>query len=255
MSTPRISWILAAIVMLGAASAHAQAPAGSYAQTCSNVQVSGNVLHARCRTMAGAMVDTQLTLPCNGSIDNIDGRLRCSGGPAPGVPPGSYLASCAEARVQNGVLFANCRRANQTIAAASLPLPCSSGRIDNLNGVLTCVGGAPAGSYAQTCANVQVAGNVLHARCRTMQGGMVDTALELPCKGSIDNINGRLTCTGAPAGGVPPGSYLQTCGDARVQNGVLYANCRRANQSVAQASLKLPCAGQVENLNGVLTCR
>jgi len=139
----RISPFLAVAAMLGAGLAHAQLPGGSYAQSCSNAQVSGNVLHARCRTMQGAVVDTQLNLPCNGSIDNINGRLTCTGAPAAGVPGGSYLQSCGNARVQNNVLYADCRRANQTLAQAVLPLPCSTGRIDNLNGVLTCVGGAP----------------------------------------------------------------------------------------------------------------
>jgi len=138
----RICRIVALAAVLGAGAAHAQAPGGSYSQSCSNISVSGNVLHAKCRTMQGALVDTQLNLPCNGSIDNINGRLTCTGAPAAGVPPGSYLQSCGDARVQGGVLYANCRRANQTVAQASLPLPCSSGKIDNLNGVLTCVGGA-----------------------------------------------------------------------------------------------------------------
>jgi hypothetical protein len=141
MFAMRISRIVAVAAILGAGAAHAQTPSGSYAQSCSNIQVSGNVLHAKCRTMAGGLVDTQLSLPCSGSIDNINGNLTCTGAPAAGVPPGSYLQSCGDARVQNSVLYANCRRANQTVAQASLALPCN-GKIDNLNGVLSCTGGA-----------------------------------------------------------------------------------------------------------------
>jgi uncharacterized repeat protein (TIGR02543 family) len=137
-----LALLVGAAALLAATSGQAQVPAGSYAQSCSNAQVAGNVLRARCRTMSGAVVDTTLNLPCAGSIDNINGKLTCTGAPAAGVPPGSYLQSCGNARVQDGTLNADCRRANQTVAQASLRLPCTGGKIDNLNGVLTCVGGS-----------------------------------------------------------------------------------------------------------------
>src|SRR5258705_1485224 len=129
-------------LLLAASASQAQVPGGSYAQSCSGAQVAGNVLKAKCRTMSGSMVDTSLNLPCQGSIDNINGKLTCSGAPAANAPQGSYLQSCAEARVQDNTLHAKCRRANQTVADASLKLPCT-GKIDNLNGALRCVGGAP----------------------------------------------------------------------------------------------------------------
>lgn len=53
---------------------------------------------------------------------------------------------------------------------------------------------------------------------------------------------------------VPPGPYLQSCGNAHVQLNLLIANCRRADQTVAQSVLILPCAGGIDNVNGVLTC-
>ena len=87
---------LAVSAIFGPGLAQAQVPAGSYAQSCSNIGVAGNVLRARCRTMAGSMVDTQLTLPCNGSIDNINGALRCTAAPQGNVPAGSYLQSCGD---------------------------------------------------------------------------------------------------------------------------------------------------------------
>src|SRR5260221_303892 len=135
-----LSSVALAGLLLAASASQAQVPGGSYAQSCSGAQVAGNVLKAKCRTMSGSMVDTSLNLPCQGSIDNINGKLTCSGAPAANAPQGSYLQSCAEARVQDNTLHAKCRRANQTVADASLKLPCT-GKIDNLNGVLTCVGG------------------------------------------------------------------------------------------------------------------
>src|SRR5258706_9835630 len=135
-----LSSVALAGLLLAASASQAQVPGGSYSQSCSGAQVAGNVLKAKCRTMSGSMVDTSLNLPCQGSIDNINGKLTCSGAPAANAPQGSYLQSCAEARVQDNTLHAKCRRANQTVADASLKLPCT-GKIDNLNGVLTCVGG------------------------------------------------------------------------------------------------------------------
>ena len=137
------SSILGGILLVTASTSWAALPSGSYLQSCSNAVVgTDNVLKAKCRTMSGALVDTSLHLPCAGSIDNINGKLTCSGAPAAGVPQGSYLQSCGDARVTNNVLTAKCRRANQTVADASLNLPCS-GKIDNLNGRLVCVGGSP----------------------------------------------------------------------------------------------------------------
>ena len=201
MPASRMSWILAVSAVLGATWAHAQAPAGSYSQSCSNVQVSANVLHAKCRSMQGAMVDTSLGLPCNGSIDNINGRLMCTGAPQAGVPPGSYLQSCGDARVQGGVLYANCRRANQSVAQATLALPCTGGRIDNLNGVLTCVGGTtpppPPPPPKPTTVTLTVT---------RMTGGLVmsqDSAMSIWC-GNDDGNNNANKCVAKLA----PGSRL-----------------------------------------------
>ncbi|HEY2629896.1 MAG TPA: CVNH domain-containing protein [Usitatibacter sp.] len=247
-------------LLLAALGAAAQVPAGSYSQSCFGVQVDANVLKAQCRAMSGAMVATSLTLPCNGTIDNINGNLTCTGAPAAGVPPGTYIQSCSGAQVAANILKAQCRTMSGAMVATSLTLPCN-GKIENINGNLTCAGApmaaVPHGSYSQSCTGAQMvpSTSVLKAQCRTMSGAMVETSLTLPCNGTIDNINGKLTCTGAPMTAVPPGSYLQSCGNARVAGGVLQANCRRADQVTVAATLKLPCtSGRIDNLNGVLTC-
>ena len=133
------AFVTCAGLLLIAGTSQAQIPGGTYMETCTNARVHNEELHARCRTMSGAMVDTSLHLPCHGSIDNIDGRLMCRGAPVTGVPGGSYLQSCSDARVENRVLYAHCRRRNQSMNWTSLPLPCPSHRIDNLDGILTCV--------------------------------------------------------------------------------------------------------------------
>src|SRR5258706_16191175 len=139
--------LVASCAFLLTAIAPAQAaapPAGSYQQSCTGATVgTDNVLHAKCRSMSGGMIDTSLRLPCAGKIDNINGRLMCSGAPAANVPQGSYLESWGDGWVEEKSLHAKCRRANQTVADASLKLPCSTGKIDNLNGVPQCFGAAP----------------------------------------------------------------------------------------------------------------
>lgn len=111
----------------------------------------------------------------------------------------------------------------------------------------------PPGSYLKTCSNPSIgADRVLRARCQTRQGSSIAAALQLPCAGAIENIDGQLRCL---AGSPPPqGSYLQSCSGARVQDGVLQASCRRISQAVVAASLRLPCGGRIENQDGRLLC-
>jgi hypothetical protein len=120
----------------------------------------------------------------------------------------------------------------------------------------------PAGSYAASCENVSVDGaNVLHATCLTPTRQKIVTTLQLPCIGSIDNINGTLVCNGATRPDLPAGSYMQSCQDIRVDAGVLRATCDSGMAlwmgnlpQWRQASLQLPCSGTISNMNGTLRC-
>lgn len=62
---------------------------------------------------------------------------------------------------------------------------------------------APDGPYTQSCQNLQIAGGALYGTCRTSDGGWRTSRLELPdrCPGVIDNVDGWLKCTPAPAYG------------------------------------------------------
>src|SRR5689334_8177575 len=55
---------------------------------------------------------------------------------------------------------------------------------------------APAGSYQQTCRNIeQHYGRALTAECRTRDGSWLETRLDSSdCSGDIANMNGRLVC-------------------------------------------------------------
>lgn len=153
--------------------------------------------------------------------------------------------------------YAECRRF-RTIATATSQGETMSRVILALAGALLYVTPAradapPAGSYLKTCSNPSVgADRVLRARCQNRQGASIAAALQLPCAGAIENSDGQLRCL--PGSPPPQGSYLQTCTAARVQDGVLQASCRRINQAVVSASLRLPCGGRIENQDGRLLC-
>jgi hypothetical protein len=60
----------------------------------------------------------------------------------------------------------------------------------------------------------------------------------------------------AAAQGVPPGSYLRSCGEAYLQGDTLIATCRRIDGYAQQTSLPAvrSCVGDIGNANGNLTC-
>jgi hypothetical protein len=71
-------YVLGAVLLVVGGTAWAALPPGNYRKSCSAVTVGADdVLKARCRTKGGATVDTSLKLPCNGSIDNLNGKLTC----------------------------------------------------------------------------------------------------------------------------------------------------------------------------------
>ncbi|QJR15071.1 InlB B-repeat-containing protein [Usitatibacter palustris] len=138
----------------------------------------------------------------------------------PGAPQGSYVSTCSNVKVSGNTLSATCLRANQTPNATTLTLPCTKGLVENLNGVLTCVpytppppspppqGGirpAPAGSYTQTCVGPIISyDEVLRALCANKAGVKAVSELKMPCNGSIENLDGKLTCVTAKAPTPPP---------------------------------------------------
>jgi hypothetical protein len=68
----------------------ANAPQGSYTQTCRNVVVQGDQLVAECQDMTGSWRQTVLPSisACNG-ISNINGQLKCDAPAAPGSSSGA----------------------------------------------------------------------------------------------------------------------------------------------------------------------
>lgn len=70
----------AMLLLLGALPAHAQAPGGTYLQSCTNIRASGDRVSADCRRRDGSWDRTALhdLGSCVGDIGNRNGRLTCS---------------------------------------------------------------------------------------------------------------------------------------------------------------------------------
>jgi hypothetical protein len=138
------------------------------------------------------------------------------------VPGGSYRETCRDANVRGSALYANCKDTNNQWRATQLnDYQRCHGEIQNLNGNLTCTGqgggygydrdhdgnrdgdhgyygngGAPRGSYLQTCQNVRTDGNTLKASCQKVNNsGWRNTSLKNfnQCR-AIENEDGHLRC-------------------------------------------------------------
>ena len=123
--------------------------------------------------------------------------------------------------------------------------------------------GLPYGSYQQTCRNMRANGYRLDATCQKRNGDWRNTSLDYRyCRGSIVNDDGHLRCVNEGysdrwrGGGVPPGSYQQTCRNIRVDGNRLTATCQKRNGGWHDSTLKNfnYCRGRIENDNGHLRC-
>jgi len=272
-------------------------PAGSYQQTCNNVSVNGDTLTANCQDTSGNWRNAQLPgfQRCAGEIANDNGVLRCAmNGYGPqgvaGGPVGSYLQSCRNVHPRGDDLKAECQNRNGDWHDAKLDdyRKCR-GDIVNDDAHLRCVSGAPVatgypgapveyqangptGSYLQSCQDIHVGGDDLHARCQTRQGDWREAKLDdfKKCGGDIINDDGHLRCVaGSPVGGGygaparwqgvngPNGSYAQTCMDIHVSGDDLKARCQNRSGSVHDASLDdyKKCKSDIINDDGHLRCQ
>lgn len=124
--------------------------------------------------------------------------------------------------------------------------------------------GLPYGSYQQTCRNIRDNGHRLDATCQKRNGDWRNTSLDYRnCRGAIINDNGHLRCTNNDRyrdrwhGGIPPGSYQQTCRRISVHGNWLEATCQKRNGAWRDTTLRNfdDCRGEIENDNGHLRCQ
>ena len=187
----------------------AQAPQGSYLQTCVNVQASSAALYANCQDVNGRYHYSVLPRyqECVGDITNQNGDLTCNrqGGRnwdrnrQGWVPPGSYAETCRNIRFDDNTISAKCLTMNHRWVKTTLTnrRECIGGIIND-DGNLVCTRQTPPpnGSYLQTCAPIYARNDVLRARCQTRMGSWTWTTLNDfdSCRGDISNEDGQLRC-------------------------------------------------------------
>src|SRR5258707_5428025 len=178
-------------------------------------------------------------------------------------PPGSYQQTCSDISVKKGNLYAKCKDEKGKAHHAKLSGYEKCSDITNKNGKLECAGGSeggaptqPRGSYTDSCRNIQMKGTTLHAICKSLDGRELPTSLKEAnrCSEGVANINGILNCE--VSGVLPPGSYISTCKDVRLQGTTLSASCNDGKDHWRSTSMRdaNKCSADIANQNGTLRC-
>jgi len=180
--------------------------------------------------------------------------------PQQNLPTGSYQQTCSQVSVKNGNLYAKCQDEKGKAHSAKLSHYEKCGaEIVNRSGSLECSRGQaalPAGPYQESCKNAQMKGGTLHAVCRSNDGSERPVSLKdaARCSEGVVNLNGVLTC--AIHDVIPPGSYMATCKDIRLQGTSLYASCNDGKDRWMKTQLRDAnrCSGDISNYHGELRC-
>jgi hypothetical protein len=188
-------------------------------------------------------------------------------------PPGAYQQSCSGISVKKGTLYAKCQDDKGKGHSTKLAdYETCGAEIVNKNGNLGCSnndgannGGAnaastapsqPTGSYTDTCRDIRMRGNTLHAICKSLDGHEAPTSLHDAnrCSDGVANLNGILSCDVSDV--LPPGSYISTCKDVHMKGTTLYASCNNGKDRWLNAELHEAhkCSGDIANQNGALRC-
>ena len=177
-------------------------------------------------------------------------------------PEGTYQQTCSDISVSRGTIYAKCQDTKGKSHSARLSHYQGCSDIANNNGQLECAGqsqpvpGQPTGSYTETCRNIHMKGTTLHADCKSLDGRVLPTSLKDAgsCAEGVANINGILNC--ASSGVLPPGSYIATCKDVKLQGSMLSATCNDGKDHWRDTFLRDAnrCNGDIANQNGTLRC-
>jgi CVNH domain len=246
-------------------------PPGTYLETCSKPRVDGGwggnyrgTLRADCPDNRNRYRASSINADCDGDIANNNGQLQCvrygniGGGR---LPQGSYRMSCYNGNVSGNTLTATCMDTYNNRRGSSISInSCRNRDIANSNGRLVCTNAAVRGSYQQTCDSAYMNGNILTARCADTNNYPRRSSINVDsCRNrNIANENGQLVCTrgNGNGGGVPAGSYQQTCTGAYMNGTTLTATCQDAYDGNRRTSLDTrTCNGRdIGNDNGNLRC-
>lgn len=137
---------------------------------------------------------------CRGG--NSDGFGGASPVNDPNMPPGSWVQSCYNARIDGAILSATCRISKNKSSFSQINYKQCSGspRIANIQGQLTCEAGQnnrpmPEGSWAQSCSQPWWDGDVFHATCKGRGRSYPSELNPKQCgSGRLANMGGQLVC-------------------------------------------------------------
>ena len=121
-------------------------------------------------------------------------------------------------------------------------------------------GNLPAGSWQASCRGASVNGRSFSAQCQTTSGGWRFSSIDLAgCPGRlVGNNNGQLFCEGGRpdyGGGLPGGSWRNSCQNARMNGNVVYASCSTGSGYRQTSFAMRNCPGwALGNSNGSLFC-
>jgi hypothetical protein len=221
-------------------------PGGSWRESCRFPNMRGPLLVAQCRTSYDRWVDARID-PNNcrgGRLANDDGRLVCEisgGGWGNGgsweIPGGSWRESCRYPVMRGRLLSAQCRSSRGDWSNVTIDIrACRSGRLQNIEGNLTCEGGR--GGYGQ--------GGGYGNGGNGNGGGY----------GNGGNGNGGGYGQGGNAS-YPGGSWRETCRASSMRGDVLSAQCKNRNGNWNNSSIDVhSCrSNRVSNDDGQLVCR
>lgn len=178
-------------------------------------------------------------------------------------PEGTYQQTCSDISVSRGTLYAKCQDTQGKSHSAKLSHYEKCPDIANKDGKLECASdekaaapSQPVGPYTDSCRDIKMKGTTLHAVCKSLDGRELPTSLKDAnrCVEGVANINGILNC--AVSGVLPPGSYIATCKDVKLQGPMLSATCNDSKDHWRNTSLRdaNKCNGDIANQNGTLRC-
>jgi hypothetical protein len=177
-------------------------------------------------------------------------------------PAGSYQQTCSDISVKKDTLYAKCQDDKGKAHHSKLSKYEKCPDIVNKGGHLACAHGEkaaatqPPGPYTESCKEIKMKGSTLHAICKSLDGREMPITLKDAdrCIQGVANVNGILRCQASDV--LPPGSYIATCKDVRLQGTALLASCKDGKDRWHNAELRdaNKCAGDIANHDGILRC-
>ena len=283
-----IALVLGLAVLLAAPAEAAKLPPGSYQRSCHNAYVDSSggkmKLYAECPDHQGRMQHSGIQfMKCSGDIANQDGQLGCvqgasggqnsggqNNGPSGsggGLPAGTWQQSCRDPQLNGTMLTATCLRGGGGSGNSSIDTrACGGGPVGNQNGQLYCEGGQPSNQGNANAPGSAGTEQGTGGEQGNMGGGQQGTTGQGNtgqgnAGNNQDNSGGQGNAAGqgapnASAGGMPAGSWQQSCRAPHLSESVLTANCQRRDGAYRYSALDLSSCegGPVGNDNGRLVC-